>query len=360
MNNPKNYPNLMSSEHSEKLASQQVTVTTTGRLHMGFVDLNGSQGRLFGSLGLALNTPITQISIRKSEKPLFVGESCEYAAKLVENIKNKLKIQVNFAVDIQHTIPEHFGLGSGTQMALAISAGINALCDLKLSVAELASLTNRGNRSGVGIGTFEHGGLVLDGGRKLQPAEREPEYDSQKNDFLEITSLETNFKIPPIIARHDFPADWPILLIMDHSDQGVFGSAELQAFQTLPSANLATAQALSHHVLMQALPAIIERDYVQFSQAIQALQLATGSYFSAAQGGHYKSSKVAEVLTFINKQDIICAGQSSWGPTGFAIFENVDTANKILNQLHEQFSTFEHIDFQLVHAKNTGASIQLS
>ncbi|WP_020168212.1 MULTISPECIES: beta-ribofuranosylaminobenzene 5'-phosphate synthase family protein [Methylotenera] len=348
--------NPISPENSEKLQPQEklylekVTVTTTARLHMGFVDLNGSKGRLFGSLGLALNAPITQLTIAKSEKTLIAGKNCNYVVKIVENIKNKLKIDVNFLVDIQQNIPEHAGLGSGTQMALAISAGINALCDLNLTTAQLASLTNRGNRSGVGIGTFEHGGLVLDGGRKIQPESNSQENNSQKN----------NLQVPPIIARHDFAQDWPILLIMDNDDQGVFGDAELQAFETLKSADFATAQALSHSVLMQALPAIIERDYAQFSEAIHALQLATGNYFSTAQGGHYKSSKVAEVLNYINAQGIICAGQSSWGPTGFAIFESDDAANKILNQLQQQFSKLNQVQFRLVRAKNTGATIQLS
>jgi len=343
-----------SNNNLEKSPFQKVIVTTTARLHMGFIDLNGSKGRLFGSLGLALDAPITKLTISKSKKTLIAGKNSHYVAKIVENIKNSLKISVNFSIEIQEGIPEHAGLGSGTQMALAISAGINALCDLNLTTAQLASLTNRGNRSGVGIGTFEYGGLVLDGGRKIHLEVRQPDNASQ------INNPQHTLQVPPIIARHDFPQDWPILLIMDNNDQGVFGDAELQAFETLPPADLATAQALSHNVLMQALPAIIEHDYAQFSEAIHALQLAAGNYFAVAQGGHYTSSKVAEILSYINAQGIICAGQSSWGPTGFAIFENEAVANKILNQLQQQFSTFKQVHFQLMRAKNTGATIQLS
>lgn len=355
-----NHQNLISSGNSEKRIVKKVTVTTTGRLHMGFIDLNGSIGRLFGSLGLALDAPTTHLTISKSKKMLVVGKSCDYVAKIVEKIKKQLQMDVNFSIDIHENIPEHAGLGSGTQMALAVSAGINALCDLNLSTSQLASLTNRGNRSGVGIGTFEYGGLVLDGGRKIQPESIIRNNDSQRSNFPEINS-----KVPPIIARHDFPKEWPILLITDNGDQGVFGDAELQAFETLAPADFATAQALSHCVLMQALPAIIERDYAQFSEAIHALQLATGHYFSNAQGGHYKSSKVAEVLSYLNTQGVICAGQSSWGPTGFAIFENDEVANKILNQIQQKFSQFNQhkfnqLEFKLMRAKNTGATIQLS
>lgn len=329
--------NSLNSSHTDNLALQTVTVTTTARLHMGFVDLNGSQTRMFGSLGVALDAPKTQLTIVKSKKTLIEAKSSEYVAKILENLKSQLKIDSNFIIKLDEAIPEHAGLGSGTQLALAIGVGINALLDLNLSTAQLAAITGRGRRSGIGIGTFDLGGLVLDGGRNaLHPQ-----------------------KMPPIIARHAFPTQWPILLIMDHTDQGVFGDAEIQAFETLPPANFTTAQALSHHILMQALPAVVEQDYPPFAQAIFALQSATGEYFSAAQGGHYKSAKVAEVLDYLNAQGIICAGQSSWGPTGFAIFDNETYANAMLNQLRQQFPN-SLLQFQLMRAKNSGANIYLS
>ncbi len=334
---------------SKKLQIQKVTVTTAARLHIGFIDLNGSKGRMFGSLGLALNAPVTRLTVAKSQKTLIAGNGCDYVAKIVENIKKQLKSEIDFTVEIHEKILEHAGLGSGTQMALAISTGVNALFGLNLTTTQLAGITSRGRRSGIGIGTFEQGGLVLDGGR-----------NTHQTNAQESNLQENNTQVPPIIARHDFPQEWPILLIMDNADQGVFGDAELQAFETLTHAELSTAQALSHHVLMQALPAIVERDYAQFSQAIHALQLATGDYFSAAQGGHYKSARVAEVLNYLNTQGVICAGQSSWGPTGFAIFENDNIANKMLNQLQQSFSKFDQLRFQLMRAKNTGATIQLA
>jgi beta-ribofuranosylaminobenzene 5'-phosphate synthase len=322
---------------AESLQHQKVTVTTTARLHMGFVDLNGGQGRLFGSLGVSLSAPKTQLTIERGKKTLIEAKCYDYVAKIAENFKSYLNPDLNFSIQVHEYIAEHAGLGSGTQMALAIGAGLNALFDLNLTNAQLAAMTSRGRRSGIGIGTFEQGGLVVDGGRGTSHAN----------------------KIPPIIARHDFPQEWPILLIMDNDDQGVFGDTELQAFETLQPADLATAQRLSHRVLMQALPAIVEQDYAQFSQAIFALQMATGEYFSAAQGGHYKSAKVAQVLNYLNQQGIICAGQSSWGPTGFAVFEDEKSANAMLTQLHLQFSSAQ-LDFQLMRAKNTGASIDLS
>ena len=319
--------------------AMKVIVTCCARLHMGFFDLNGSAGRMFGSLGVGINTPCTQVEIARSEKTIIDVISAHHVSEIIEKIvkspKIAHKIAQDFSVKINQYIPEHTGLGSGTQMALALGAGLNRLFNLGLTVPQIAAITQRGSRSGIGIGTFEHGGLVIDGGRGNAEAP------------------------PPIIARHDFPQEWPILLIIDNAEQGAHGEYELMAFDALPKASLGTAQNLAQSVLMQALPALVERDYAEFSRAIYKLQRATGEYFAPAQGGIFKSKSVAEVLNYLYQNNVLCAGQSSWGPTGFAVFKDDLSANATLTLLQQQFSKFNNISFQLVRSKNTGASIQL-
>ena len=335
----------------------KVIVTCFARLHMGFFDLNGSAGRMFGSLGVGIDAPCTQIEIAtvdatkievisghpdsiNIQKPENIQKPASInIQKIVKSFKISHDISPNFSVKINHSIPEHAGLGSGTQMALAIGAGLNRLFNLGLTVPQIATITLRGSRSGIGIGTFEHGGFVVDGGR-----------GNAKN--------KANAP-PPIIARHDFPQEWPILLILDNAEQGAHGEHELLAFDALPKASLASAQILAHSVLMQALPALIERDYATISSAIYMLQRATGEYFAPAQGGIFKSKNVAEVLNYLYKNNVLCAGQSSWGPTGFAIFKDDLSANAMLTLIQQKFSTFSNLSFQLVRGKNTGATIQL-
>ena len=338
--------NIQVNPHSQSSNSQgsdykamKVTVTSSARLHMGFFDLNGTIGRRFGSLGVSINTPCTQIEIARSKKSIIevIGSDSvsENIEKIVKSFKIAHQLAQDFSIKINQAIPQHAGLGSGTQMALALGTGLNRLFNLGLTVPQIAAVTQRGSRSGIGIGTFEHGGLVIDGGRGNAEAP------------------------PPIIARHDFPQEWPILLILDKSEQGAHGEHELMAFDALPKASLETAQALAHGVLMQALPALAERDHAEFSRAIYKLQRATGEYFAPAQGGIFKSKSVTEILNYLYQNNVLCAGQSSWGPTGFAVFKDDLSANAMLTLLQQQFSKFNNISFQLVRSKNTGASIQL-
>jgi len=84
---------------------------------------------------------------------------------LCETLEVSDKVHIN----IEAAIPEHVGLGSGTQMSLAIGSALNAIYNLGLSVRDIAAITERGLRSGIGIGIFEQGGLVVDGGRGEKP-----------------------------------------------------------------------------------------------------------------------------------------------------------------------------------------------
>jgi len=218
-----------------------------------------------------------------------------------------------------------------------VGMAMNALYQRNLSVNEVAVLTQRGTRSGIGLGTFSTGGLIVDGGR----ASKSP--------------------VPPVIARAEFPEDWPILLIFDKGHSGVYGTQELAAFQNLPHFPEASAALLCRKVLMQALPAIAERDLSAFGQAIQTLQAVTGDYFAPAQGGgRYTSPLVAKVLSQLQVNGVHCLGQSSWGPTGFAIFENQLEAEAQLNQLNATFGHEQTIQFLLTKANNQPSQIVVS
>lgn len=316
---------------------RRIAVTTSSRLHMGFFDLNGGLGRRFGSIGLSLQAPVTSLKVSPSSTFTANGDGAERALKIAKQLVQALDIQGGVHIELDRVIPEHSGLGSGTQLSLAIGMAISTLYQRDLSVNQIAVLTKRGARSGVGLGTFSSGGLIVDGGRAS-------------------TSL-----VPPVVARAEFPQDWPILLIFDKGHLGVHGAQELAAFQDLPTFPEASAAALCRHVLLQALPAIAERDLPAFGHAIQALQAVTGDYFAPAQGGgRYTSPLVAAVLNQLQANGVHCFGQSSWGPTGFAVFANQLEAETRLKQLNDTFAHEPNLEFVLTKANNQATQIQIS
>jgi beta-RFAP synthase len=316
----------------KKQSTAHVFVNAYARLHMGFLDLNGSLGRRFGSLGLGLNAPDTLIELAIGKHVFGDIDEADYVNKCKRQLLAHTNLEHAVSIKVHREIPRHFGLGSGTQMALAIGAGMNQLFGLDLKPAEVALITGRGLRSGIGIGTFTDGGLVLDGGRSK------------------------NTKVPPIILQQAFPKLWRVLLIFDHSHQGVHGNDESNAFANLQDADWLATQNISYQILMRALPALKELDLDAFGKAIEQLQAYTGDYFASVQGGRFASKQVAKVLDFLTKNGVLCVGQSSWGPTGFAVFENDVIAEQYLQKLKLTFQQ-PNLSWLLCEASHMGARI---
>ena len=333
----------MTTANNNNNPASEISIKSTARLHMGFFDLHGGLGRKFGSIGLSLATPTIELSAQMSSQLQVEGITSveDKVASIAQQFITKLNLIGSVRFNIRQHIPEHAGLGSGTQTALAVGAAISQLYKLNLSTAQIAELTGRGGRSGIGIAAFDYGGLLIDGGRAARTN-------------TSLSKLSSN--VPPLLARYDFPEDWRVLLILDASQPGIHGEVEREAFKQLPEFSESLAAQLCRYVLMQAMPAIVEQDLTAFGFAIQELQSHVGDYFSPAQGGRYASPQVGAVLQALQNMGVACFGQSSWGPTGFAVFENELEAEKHLQQLETMFLD-SHLSWKICSARNAGAEI---
>lgn len=314
--------------------SPWIVVDAPARLHLGFVDLNGGLGRRFGSLGVTLDGVATRLRLRRAERTTVQGPQSDRAALWLARLHAALGIREGATVRVDEAIPAHAGLGSGTQMALALGAAMSEAFGLGLAAREIAHLLDRGARSGIGIGAFELGGFILDGGRGAADAP------------------------PPLISRIAFPSPWRILLILDHASQGLHGPAEAAAFRALPPFPPQQAAHLARLTLMQLLPALAEADLESFGRAVNELQCAIGDHFAPAQGGRYASPKVAAALAFLEDQGADCVGQSSWGPTGFAITDSSERALRLAHALRQRFAAEAGVECRVVQGCNSGARIR--
>lgn len=327
----------MTNDRSKQPVCASVQIEAPARLHLGFVDLNGELGRRYGSLGVTLDHPVTQLSLRPARTLNVTGPAAAasralaYAALLTE----RLGLPGGLDIDIRRAIPDHAGLGSGTQLALAVATGLARLYGLDLATPELATLCGRGARSGIGVGAFDTGGFLLDGGRG---AAESP---------------------PPIVLRRAFPAAWRIVLVMDRAGSGMHGRREVSAFQSLPRFPSASAADLCRLVLMQILPALAEGDCATFARAVGRLQQVVGDHFAPAQAGRFASPDVTDVLRWLKSEGVCGIGQSSWGPTGFAFVPDPGTALDVQRRLRERFGATPNLGFEIVGARNHGSRIDV-
>jgi len=311
----------------------KVTVAVPARLHLGFFDLDGGLGRRFGSIGVAISDLQTRIAIERASATEITGPESDRVEHHLDTMRRELGIAGGHRIDVLDAVPAHSGLGSGTQLALAVAAAVRRLHDLPLDVAGDAIRLDRGARSGVGVGLFDHGGVVVDGGRgaAMRPA--------------------------PVIARMPVPDDWCILVVLDPSRQGKHGADEGAAFESLPPFSGDLAAHLCRLVVMKALPSLAERDLAGFGAAITEMQARLGDYYAPAQGGsRHMSPDVGAVLDALAGAGATAIGQSSWGPTGFAFAATRAEAERMA-ALARRHPNARALDIRICVGLNRGAEL---
>jgi beta-RFAP synthase len=310
-----------------------VVVRAPARLHLGFLDLNGELGRNFGSMGLAISEFCTRIRVSKATTPHVSGPDSERARRYIERLEVLLSLDGAHRVEIAEAIPDHAGLGSGTQLALALAAAIRKLHHMPLDVGGDAFRLGRGRRSGVGIGLFNSGGVVVDGGCK-DPS-----------------------RAAPIVSRIPFPDEWRIVLVLDRKRTGVHGEEERSVFARLPPFAAADAAHICRLVLMQALPALVEADLTSFAAAIKDMQTILGAYFARLQGGFFASREVAAAMEVLESEGAVGIGQSSWGPTAFAFARSGNEARRLIDVARND-PRCRAVDIHACKGINRGAEIE--
>lgn len=309
-----------------------IWVKAPARLHFGFVDLNGGTGRRFGSLGLTIKGLDTCIRAGRSKIVETSGVDAERARRYANRLLERLGLEGGISIEVESAIPPHSGLGSGTQMALAVGKAIETLFQIEVGSRDIAAMLGRGNRSGVGIGAFEQGGFLVDGGRR------------------------SGGPLPPIIFRTEFPENWRVLLIFDSGSTGLHGDDERVAFQTLATFPEEVAGKLCRLLVMKLLPGLVEQQLDEFGDSISEIQRIVGDYFSPAQGARFASQAVAKTLARLQDQGIKAVGQSSWGPTGFAIIDGETHAFSLMRQLKLDFPE-SPLEYLVVAGQNHGAVV---
>jgi beta-RFAP synthase len=317
-------------------AVAQVTVSAPGRLHLGFIDPDATLGRPFGSLGLTIDGPATRVALRFAERDTIdavpaAAHDVARAAQHVAALKRLFGRAAPLALDLRETLPAHAGFGSGTQLALALARGFAALHGLDVDTASLARALGRGKRSGIGVAAFDRGGFLVDGG----PGRNGP---------------------APLLARADFPDAWRVLLVLDPRGAGLHGEEEGAAIAHLARMPQATAAHLAHLVLMRILPALHEADFPSFAHGLSEVQRVIGAHFAPAQhGSAYTSREVAQVVEWLGAQFDAAIGQSSWGPTGFAVFASQADAERAVDRARAAGQVAPLLELAIVRGRNHGA-----
>lgn len=276
-----------------------VFVEAPARLHFGVLDLRGRLGRCFGGLGAAIPSPSLLLEAAPARRITAEGPDAERAVEFATRFLAFHQLSTGAHFTLHRTIPSHAGLGSGTQMGLAVARALAELNGLPTDPVALARATARGKRSAIGTWTFAQGGFIVEGGRR--PGSEE---------------------LAPLLARFSIPQSWRCVVAVPAGRRGLSGDAEAKAFEDLPSPPDREVERVSHLVLMQLLPALVEADLPSFGDALSEVQRITGAWFARQQGGVFAPGPTERLIAEMAESGAAGVGQSSWGPAAYGLVES--------------------------------------
>ncbi|MHB8955892.1 MAG: GHMP family kinase ATP-binding protein [Pirellulaceae bacterium] len=241
-------------------------------------------------------------------------------------------------IELLSTPRRHVGLGSGTQLACSVAAGLAAWLGRPIpsaphSAAEyLAQVTGRGQRSAVGTYGFLMGGLIVEAGRL--PAER----------------------LSPLECRLEIPAAWRFVLVESPGRRSISGIDEQQAFAGLPPVSAAVRDELMEEVQRTMLPAVTAHDCAAFGESVFRYGRLAGTCFASVQDGPYNGPQIEQLVSDIRALGVSGVGQSSWGPTVFCVLESQDAAEELAGELPRR-SSVKPLAIQITAPDNCGAIV---
>lgn len=286
---------------------RRVRIDAPARIHLGVLDLRRGDGRYFGGMGVALTSPRVRLTVEAGDGLVVEGPEAELVREIAGRHLERLPGSGGAEIRIRETIPRHAGLGSGTQLALAVARALDLIHGEERPVDEIAPELGRGERSAVGSWCFERGGFVLEGGVDADSA-----------------------ALAPLLCRFDLPESWRVVLVRPEVPRGLSGAREEAAFEELPPPDPSTVGRVAQVVLMELLPAVATGDLDAFGLAAERVEGATGEAFSDAQGGsRYAHDRVAAAVELLRELGAAGTGQSSWGPTVYGFVDGEDEGRRL-------------------------------
>ncbi|KSW11904.1 hypothetical protein CF15_03650 [Pyrodictium occultum] len=312
----------------------RVRVETGARLHLGFYGLCSSAGRLLGGIGIAVDGVGYRLLAQLSEADAVNGCDADRARGILEKAKRALGLREPLELRLEECIPSHVGLGSTTQLTLAIYAAVARLAGLDLHDAVEAA--GRGPYSGIGVGAFLYGGFIVDAGVQLANTAR-----------------------PARPALHGrVPEEWRIVAVVPEARWRVEEGPVEEELMQLPRGSMDMCCKAMHALLRMIVPGIAESDFKLFTRGVDEIQRLTGSFFASAQSGLYCCPESEEAARLLRRLGARGVGQSSWGPLVYGFYPDSREAEKAHRRLREELGGRGRV--LLLRPRNRGARIEAS
>ncbi len=282
--------------------SELAVVRAWARLHLGLVKLSG--GSRYAAAGLSVRWPFCRVKVKRITRQIPRITGTPQTNGVIKAICAHFDVPARYEATVVDPLPLHSGFGSGTRHALAIARGVVNLAKIRVSTIRLARILGRGSRSMMGTLLFGKGGFAADNGDK--------------------------------IASVSFPAHWRVAIIEpapDHRPAFVaHGEIERDIFDDIaPCSGKAAIKVVDS--VSDMIMAVEQGDFTLFEKSVRQLQKSASRQFSKHQRGPASSPSGVAVLKYLHRMGVLACGQSSWGPTIFAIVPSESDAKTLAEKI---------------------------
>lgn len=297
------------------MSQRTLRIETGSRLHFGLLSFGYPDEQAFadlqqyGGVGLMVDRPGMVVWSEPAQRfefdaPGWDDRVMACALKWMGAVGRKLPA---CRLTVERAAPEHVGLGTGTQFALAVATLLFQASEMEVPDARgLARAAGRGLRSSIGTHGFLHGGLLVELGKRFGQ------------------------ELAPLDARVELPESWRVVQIRFNNRCGLSGSDEKTAFHQVPRVPREVTDRLIRLIDESLLPAARRASLDDFGESVYQYGRLAGLCFAEIQGGPFASPQLAEWVEAIRGRGVAGVGQSSWGPTLFAFVENQSEAEDLV------------------------------
>jgi beta-ribofuranosylaminobenzene 5'-phosphate synthase len=330
----------------------KVRITTPCRIHLSLIDENGYTGRVDGGVGLMLDQPNVVLEVSNSADE-FAIECHRYYRESVHVINEKaskvFKLfhinNKNFHFNLLRYYPSHVGLGSKTQLSLAIGTAISKLKNMDIPIEEITKMVERGGTSGIGWRGFETGGFIVDGGHDYG-------IGKEKENFLP-SSASGSANPALTISKYNIPENWRFVLVIPNVKPGANGEEEVDIFKKYTPIPRDEVNEVSHQILMKMLPGILRNDLQCFGEGLKRIQSIGFKKIEIS----LQKQIVKDLLKLFEKIGVKAYGMSSFGPSILGITDSDGEAEKLKKTVEKYLNGIGGHIF-LCKPNNTGAKIE--
>ena len=259
----------------------------------------------------------------------------EFLQRIRTHRKDNASRVGSLRICVHDEVSFHTGLGSGTQLGLALSAAIELMIHHRMpeDPFQLAQLAARAERSAVGTIGFARGGFLVDHG-EAQTGELHRRVD-----------------------RIAFPDDWRFLLVHPGNSQGLSGEQERRFFGQRIHMPPSLIDSIGHQVLEEIVPAVRDRQFATFAASLEHYGQVVGRFYAAEQGGVFAHPAMTKLAEYLSARGVSGMTQSSWGPLISIPASSQQHAEEIRELIPESIDD-DRLNVSVSEPLNTGATMR--